>query len=118
MLWIITNVNRTVFHASESPDSLIGRGERGPRLTEAMRGLASEAVKPFVQGWAVSAVEFTHEFLLLDDDGLVYLEGVCGDLTDCEADLAFAPLDWAKPRWGCTTLMFRVKGSKSDWDQL
>ena len=61
--------------------------------------------------------EFPFEFRLYDDDGEPYYEGRCGDCTDCEAELAFAPLDWAEHNAGCTTMRYRKLGEQA-WEIL
>lgn len=58
------------------------------------------------------------EFKLLDDDGETYYLGVCGDLNEADGDQAFAPLDWAMADAGCTTMMYRQKGTKARWETL
>lgn len=118
MLWIITNVNpRAGFSAAESKH-YVGKGSPGSRLVAARRGLPAEAVPAFVQGWATTASEFTHEFRLLDADGIIHFEGVCEDLGKFDASQAFWPQDYGAAETDCTHTEYRLKGSKSDWEAL
>lgn len=50
-----------------------------------------------------------HRFRLLDDDGTVYAYGWSGD------DSSFAPLDWAGPTWGCTSIEY---WNGDEWEPL
>lgn len=57
------------------------------------------------------------EFRLYDDDGILYFEGLISrSWLEGEADLAFAPLDWAKWYAGCTSIHF--KNEKGEWEEL
>jgi hypothetical protein len=64
-----------------------------------------------------------HKFRLSDDDGNVYYVGYYDGLLKSE-DEAFAPLDWAKPHAGCTTLEYADREPKQivvtyeSWHQL
>lgn len=63
------------------------------------------------------AKELPCEFRLYDDDGELYYEGKCGDLSQYDEEHAFAPLDWAMSYSGCTTMQYREPGSK-EWKLL
>jgi hypothetical protein len=74
------------------------------------------------KGWVLAymqahGAEFPFEFRLLDGDGIVNYEGLCGDITDSVEDLAFAPLDWACAHAGCTDMEYRKRGEEK-WRQL
>lgn len=63
------------------------------------------------------AAKLPYEFRLMDDDGEVYFTGKCGDIEDADADSAFEPLDWAMPRYGCTSMEYR-RLNHTDWEPL
>ena len=51
-----------------------------------------------------------HEFILLDDDNMVYYRGFSDDSS------SFEPLDWGMANAGCTAIMY--KNNKTDWEYL
>lgn len=63
---------------------------------------------------AAYAEPLTTKFRLLDDDGEIYFEGLCGDL-NTDADNAFDPLDCLGVDYGCTTLQYLENG---EWETL
>lgn len=63
---------------------------------------------------ATYAEPLTTKFRLLDDDGEIYFEGLCGDL-NTDADNAFDPLDSLGEAYGCTTLQYLENG---EWETL
>lgn len=66
---------------------------------------------------AAFAQSLPYEFQLYDDDGELYYEGKCGDITDAPEHLAFAPLDYGMADAGCTTLKYR-KAGVGKWEVL
>lgn len=110
MMWIIT--------LDHLDDHYHGFGDHGD-LVRRWKALGSEArrvaVNEFIER---NAAELPHEFQLLDDDGEVYYTGRCGNLNDADGDSAFAPLDWATPRFGCTEMRFRLAGTADAWETL
>ena len=45
-----------------------------------------------------------YDFRLLDDDGIVYMYGKS---TDCDSELAFAPLERYMYDYGCTEIQYK-----------
>lgn len=58
-----------------------------------------------------------YEFQLFDDEGSLYYEGKCGDLTQADEQKAFEPLDWAMADVGCVEMLYRKVGHQ-DWEIL
>ena len=50
-----------------------------------------------------------HEFIVLDDDNIVYFRGFSDDAS------SFKPLDWAMNGYGCTAIMYRFDNT---WEYL
>lgn len=55
-------------------------------------------------------------FRLYDGDGIMYFEGLINEnWIYGEAELAFAPLDWAMDNFGCTSMTFF---NGEEWEEL
>lgn len=63
------------------------------------------------------ADKMDYEWRTKDDDGNVVFLGRCGDLTDADADDAFAPLDYSMADCGATALEYRLMG-ETEWKVL
>jgi hypothetical protein len=57
----------------------------------------------------------THRFRLLDDDGLIYGEGVANS---CDDEKAFGPLDdFGEGAWGCAAIEYWSE-TRQQWERL
>lgn len=85
----------------------VGRKDYGTLLLE----------KGSPQAFQDHIAQLPYEFQLLDDDGILYYEGKCGDLAEASEQKAFEPLDWAMADVGCTEMLYRKLGEK-EWAVL
>lgn len=60
--------------------------------------------KPLDLSFGKSSTEPTHEFRLLDSDGVIYFSGFS---TDNETEGLFAPLDYFGESYGCTDIAYK-----------
>jgi hypothetical protein len=58
------------------------------------------------------------QFRLMCGDGLVIVHGRMRDIEKLETIDAFAPLDWAVPRFGAAETQYRPAGSRGKWNVL
>ena len=62
--------------------------------------------KPLDLSFGKSSTEPTHEFRLLDSDGVIYFSGFS---TDNETEGLFDPLDYFGESYGCTDIQYKFK---------
>jgi hypothetical protein len=67
-----------------------------------------------VEGFAGA---LTHDFRLLDDDGVVCFEGRLSGLDQADQEHAFEPLDFAEGDVGATRMQYRKVG-EIEWRDL
>jgi len=71
-----------------------------------------------VQTFTTAGDALPTDFRLYDDDGKLYYEGRTADINEDE-ERAFAPLDWARYKAGCTYMMYRPHGLyNGEWKEL
>lgn len=112
MQWIITT-DKTESGAA----SVVGDGQYRHPISSAVPINSMRRAVPnpktrlaIIKTEILTEAAFPFEFRLLDDDSEVYFVGRCGDLDEADGDQAFAPLDWAGPRFGTTTMEYRKVG--------
>lgn len=102
MKWIITEDR---IHASKVAN-LLGRTAAGHLSAAGAAAFLTEHTAVLVDN-----------FRLLDDDGEVYLIGLCEDLGQFDGDTAFEPLDQIGHLYGCTTMQYR-RHPNAKWETL
>ena len=71
-----------------------------------------------VQTFVTAGDALSYDFRLYDDDGTLYYEGRTNDINEDE-ERAFAPLDWARYKAGCTYMTYRLHGlHNTEWLEL
>ncbi|MFW6855319.1 hypothetical protein ACODYM_28930 [Burkholderia gladioli] len=115
MQWIIT---QDLINTDPGEATHVGFGRWTPQTREFWQPGATCRAE-FTLGKRLEwAATLPFEMRLLDDDGIVYYVGMCGDITLAPEHLAFAPLDWSMADAGCTELQFRKAGSNAEWETL
>lgn len=78
-------------------------------------GIGDDDTGKRVQTFPSEGDRLSYDFRLYDDDGKLYYEGRTADINEDE-ERAFAPLDWATYKAGCTTMTYRLHGNyKTEW---
>jgi len=96
MRWIITN------DLIDTNSVGVGDDENGKR----------------VQTFPSKGDGLSYDFRLYDDDNKLYYEGRTADINEDE-ERAFAPLDWARYKTGCTIMRYRQHGlHNTPWLEL
>ena len=71
-----------------------------------------------VQTFVTAGDGLSYDFKLYDDDGQLYYEGRTADINEDE-ERAFAPLDWARYKAGCTIMKYRLHADyNGEWLEL
>jgi hypothetical protein len=124
MQWIITKVGDAINRDGDMNHRVgFGRipdGSGSRRYAGHMRQLDPSLGKDplvlpaLVEGFAGA---LTHDFRLLDDDGVVCFEGRLSGLDQADQEHAFEPLDFAEGDVGATRMQYRKVG-EIEWRDL
>lgn len=117
MFWMITK-HGPEFSTCEGNLNRFGFGKLPKTVQVESHGVLRDVNEPFYVALMSNRKLWTHEFQLLDDDKNLCYQGVCGDVTNCGGDEAFAPLDFAEADVGATIMKFRKIDTNDEWEVL